>query len=350
MLEAIVLVGGEGTRLRPLTLTTPKPLLPVAGVPFLAHQFARLRDAGVGRIILATSYRAELFAQVFDGGTFDGVELVFITEDHPMGTGGAIANAATGLTCGPDEPVIVFNGDVLSGHDLTAQLAVHHSVDADVTLHLVEVDDARRFGCVPSDDNGRVTDFLEKMPEPVTNQVNAGCYVFKRKVIATIPTDRPVSVERETFPGLLADNAHIQAYVETAYWLDLGTPATYVQGSQDLVTGVIASSALPAAVGESLILSGAHVVPEAQVSGGSVIGHNARIGQARVGGSVLFDDVVVGDDAYVEDCLIGTGATIGSGARLVRTVVGDGAVIAAGTELQDARAWNEAGELTVTSE
>jgi mannose-1-phosphate guanylyltransferase len=188
------------------------------------------------------------------------------------------------------------------------------------------------------------------MPEPVTNQVNAGCYVFKRKVIATIPTDRPVSVERETFPGLLADNAHIQAYVETAYWLDLGTPATYVQGSQDLVTGVIASSALPAAVGESLILSGAHVVPEAQVSGGSVIGHNARIGQARVAGSVLFDDVVVGDDAYVEDCLIGTGATIGSGARLARTVVGDGAVIAAGTELQDARAWNEAGELTVTSE
>jgi mannose-1-phosphate guanylyltransferase len=245
--------------------------------------------------------------------------------------------------------VIVFNGDVLSGHDLTAQLAMHTSVNADVTLHLVEVDDARRFGCVPTDDNGRVTDFLEKMPEPVTNQVNAGCYIFKRKVIATIPTDRPVSVERETFPGLLSDNAHIQAYVETAYWLDLGTPATYVQGSQDLVNGVIASSALPAEVGESLILAGAHVVAKAQVSGGSVIGHNARIGQARVDGSVLFDDVVIGDGSYVEECLIGTGAIIGSGARLVRTVVGDGAVIAGGTELQDARAWNEAGTLTVTS-
>jgi mannose-1-phosphate guanylyltransferase len=336
VLEAIVLVGGQGTRLRPLTLTTPKPLLPVAGVPFLLHQFARLRDAGVTRIVLATSYRAELFESAFGSGEGLGVELVFVSEDEPMGTGGAIANAAAALVSADDAPVIVFNGDVVSGHDLRAQLAMHADVDADATLHLVRVDDARAFGCVPTDADGRVTDFLEKMPQPVTDQINAGCYVFRRSVIASIPTDRPVSVERETFPGLLAAGARVQAYIETAYWLDLGTPAAYVKGSSDLVTGVIGSSALPGATGPSLVLAGAVIDADCSLTQGSVVGARTRIGSAHAIRSVIFDDVVIEDSAVLDESIVGRAARIGAGASLTRCVVADGAIVPAGVVLVDA--------------
>src|SRR5262249_54313297 len=176
-LEAILLVGGQGTRLRPLTISTPKPLLPTAGVPFLAHQLAKAAAAGVTRVILATSYRAGMFADCLGGSAY-GVEIVYVQEDTPLGTGGAIRNAARALHSDPGSPVLVLNGDVLSGHDLAAQLDLHSKTEAAVTLQLVEVPDPARFGCVPTGADGRVTAFLEKTPEPVTNRINAGCYVF----------------------------------------------------------------------------------------------------------------------------------------------------------------------------
>ena len=209
MLEAVLLVGGQGTRLRPLTVTTPKQMLPVAGVPLLTHQITRLRDAGVGHVVMATSYRAEAFSGYFGDGDALGVAITYAFEDEPLGTGGAIGNVSGLLRSGPDDPVVVLNGDNLSGHDLAGQLAQHHRTESDVTLHLVEVEDARAFGCVPCDDEGRVLAFLEKMPEPVTHWVNAGCYVFRRSVVDTIPSGRPVSVERETFPGLLASGGRV---------------------------------------------------------------------------------------------------------------------------------------------
>ena len=202
-LEAILLVGGQGTRLRPLTITTPKPLLPTAGVPFLAHQLAKASAAGVTRVVLATSYRAQMFADSLGDGSAFGLEIVYVEEDTPLDTGGAIRNAGQGLRGGPGSPVLVLNGDVLSGHDLAAQLDLHTKAEAAVTLHLVEVPDPARFGCVPTDADGRVTAFLEKTPHPVTNRINAGCYVFTRRVIDQIPPGR-VSVERETFPGLIS--------------------------------------------------------------------------------------------------------------------------------------------------
>ena len=201
--EAVLLVGGLGTRLRPLTVHCPKPMLPVAGVPFVLHQLARARAAGVTRVVLATSYRPEIFAALGDGSDL-GLELVHVHETEPLGTGGGIRNAAASLLSGPDDPVVVFNGDVLSGHDLVGQLAAHAASAADVTLHLVEVEDARAFGSVPTDEAGRVLEFVEKSDDPPTNAINAGCYVFRRSVIDAIPTGRPVSVERETFPGLLS--------------------------------------------------------------------------------------------------------------------------------------------------
>ncbi|HWB66805.1 MAG TPA: nucleotidyltransferase family protein, partial [Mycobacteriales bacterium] len=196
MTEAVVLVGGQGTRLRPLTLRTPKPMLRLAGAPFLSHLLGRLPAAGVEHVVLATSYRAEVFEAYFGDGADLGLRIDYVTETEPMGTGGGIRNVAERLESKPDDPVLIFNGDVLSGHDLTGQLDLHASRAADVTLHLVEVEDPRAFGCVPVDDEQRVTAFIEKSDQPVTNRINAGCYVFARRVIDAIPAGRPVSVER----------------------------------------------------------------------------------------------------------------------------------------------------------
>lgn len=333
-LEAILLVGGRGTRLRPLTLGTPKPLLPTAGVPFLAHQLARARSFGVRRIVFATSYRAEMFSEAFGDGSAFGLRLEYMTEETPLGTGGAIRNAAEALTCGPDAPVLVLNGDILSGHDIGDQVARHVARRAAVTLHLTEVEDPSRFGCVPTDAEGRVTAFLEKTPNPVTNRINAGCYVFTRSVIDAIPAGEVVSVERETFPGLIEDGALVLGYADASYWLDVGTPAAFVRGSRDLVLGRLASPALPGPPGDLLVLPGATVSAEAKVDGGSVVGARAVVESgAQVSGSVLGDDCVIRAGASVADSVVGPGAEIASGAVLRDVVIGDHAVIGPGNEL-----------------
>jgi len=332
--DAILLVGGQGRRLRPLTTNTAKPMLPVARVPFITHQLAQARAAGIDHIVLATSYRAETFREHFGNGAALGLDLSYVTETEPLGTGGGIRNVADQLRGGPDDPVVVFNGDVLSGHDLRAQLALHTVRGADVTLHLTEVEDPRAFGCVPTDAQDRVTAFLEKMPDPVTNRINAGCYVFRRAIVDTIPFGRPVSVERETFPGLLAGGAMVLGYVDLAYWLDLGTPAAFVRGSCDLVSGRVASPAVPGPTGESLVLPGADVAADAKVFGGTTVGAGARIGAgAVVEGSVLHDGAVVEAGAHVRASVVGRDAFVGAGTVVEGAVIGDGARVGAGNEL-----------------
>jgi mannose-1-phosphate guanylyltransferase len=339
-----VLVGGKGTRLRPLTLTAPKPMLPAAGVPFVMHQLAQARAAGVDHVILATSYRAETFEAYFGDGSMLGLDLEYVTESQPMGTGGGIRNVAGQLRGGPTDPVLIFNGDVLSGHDIAAQLELHAKNDAAVTLYLTEVDDPRAFGCVPIDAASRVTEFLEKTPDPITNLINAGCYVFRREVIDAMPTGRVVSVERETFPQLLHDGATVMGYVDSAYWLDLGTPQAFIQGSCDLVRGLAPSPAVPGPTGEALILAGAQVAPSATVVGGSCIGAGVTVGEgAVVDGSVVFDNAVIEAGARVRGSVIGRGAHIGEGAVLHGVVIGDGAHIGAGNELlEGVRVWPHA--------
>lgn len=336
VVEAIVVAGGLGTRLLPLTVQRPKHLLPVAGVPFLAHQITKLAGCGVQRVLLATSYRAEAFEPVFGDGSGLGVRLDYVTELEPLGTAGALSNVADRLEAGPDDPVIALNGDILSGHDITAQLERHQDADADVTLHLVEVPDARPYGCVPTDPQGRVLAFLEKAPEPVTRAVNAGCYVLRRRVLDAIPAGRPVSVERETFPDLLAAGAYLLGHADSAYWLDVGTPAALVQASADLVRGVATSPAYDVAPAESRLLSGAEVAPSATIGGGTVVGAGATVGtHARVVGSVIGDAAVVGVGALVESSVVAARARIGSGAALRDAVVADGAVVGDGCRLPD---------------
>jgi mannose-1-phosphate guanylyltransferase len=341
-LEAILLVGGQGTRLRPLTISTPKPLLPTAGVPFLAHQLARAAASGITRVLMATFYRADMFAECLeDYGSRFGLEIGYVQEETPLDTGGAIRNAAAGLRGGPDDPVVVLNGDVLSGHDLPGQVVAHQTAGAAVTMHLVEVEDPSRFGCVPTDADGRVTAFLEKTPHPVTNRINAGCYVFTRRVIDQIPAGRRVSVERETFPGLIDSGELVLGYVDNAYWLDVGTPEAFIRGSRDLVLGELASPALPGPCGEALLLPGAAVAPGAKVTGGTVVGNGCRVGaDAQVDGSVLFDGADVGAGAVVSSCALGRAAWIGEGAVLDGAVIGDGARVASGNELaRGLRVW-----------
>jgi mannose-1-phosphate guanylyltransferase len=319
-------------------------MLALAGVPFLVHQIARLRAAGVHHIVLATSYRPEVFSAEFGSGKALGVRIDYVTEVEPLGTGGGIRNVAGSLESDPQDPVLIVNGDVLSGHDIRAQLELHRRRDAAVTLHLVEVADARPFGCVPTDSHSRVTGFFEKSADPVTNRINAGCYVFARHVIDEIPAGRPVSVERETFPELLANHAIVLGYIDNAYWLDVGTPSAFAQGSADVVRGVLASPALPGPVGEALIDASAVVHASAKISDGSAIGAKARVGaRAKVGGSVIADGVHIGPDATLVRCLVGRRATIGAGCSLTDAVIGDGVRVGANNELAaGVRIWTDA--------
>ncbi|MFM7451769.1 MAG: NDP-sugar synthase [Actinomycetota bacterium] len=240
--KAILLVGGRGTRLAELTKNTPKPMLKVAGAPVTEHQIARAQAAGVTEIVLATSYLAEVFEPYFGNGSKFGTSIKYAIEEQPLGTGGAISNAAEFLNLAEDESVFIFNGDVLSGHDLKAQAQFHESKGADVTLHLVRVDDARTYGCVPLDLDGKVLEFLEKMDQPKVNTINAGCYICNSSAIGQIPQDSVVSVERQTFPELLNSKGSLYGYVDNSYWIDMGTPGSYIKACSTLIFAI---NALP---------------------------------------------------------------------------------------------------------
>ena len=346
MLEAILLVGGQGTRLRPLTLSAPKPMLPVAGVPCTTHQIARARAAGVDHVVLGTSYQADVFRSAYGHGEGLGVQLTYAHEETPLGTGGSLRNVAEHLRSGPDDPVLVFNGDVLSGFDIEALVAHWRDARADVALYLTRVEDPRPFGLVPTDAQHKVLAFLEKPSTPeeiVTDQINAGCYVFRRSLLDEIPAGRPVSVERETFPGLLQSGAHVIGHVDTSYWLDLGTPLAFVRGSADLVRGIAPSPAVVGSNGEALIHASAQVAADAQVSAGSAVGRNCIVHSgAKVLGSVLMDGVVIGAGAVVRDSVVGRSTRIGAGTHLHEAVIGDNCDIGAHNEFTSgARVWPE---------
>jgi mannose-1-phosphate guanylyltransferase len=215
-------------------------------------------------------------------------------------------------------------------------VVAHQHSRADVSLYLTPVEDPRAYGLVPMDETGRVTAFLEKPTTPeemVTNLINAGCYVFRRSIIDTIPAGRPVSVERETFPGLLADGARVRGFVDEGYWLDLGTPLSFVRGSCDLVLGAAPSPAV-ARTGQSLLLDDALVDVSAVLTGGSVIGRGAVVGpDAIVDGAVVFDGAQIAEGARIVNSIVGVGAVVGAGTVLDGAVIGDGAIIGRRNEL-----------------
>ncbi len=318
MSVGILLVGGLGTRLMPLTKNTPKPMLSVAGLPVTEHQLAKARNAGITTLVLATSYLSELFIPYFGDGSRWGMKLIYAVEKEPLGTGGAIAHAAQLLDT--DESIVVFNGDVLSSHNLSEQIRQHQDNNADVTLHLTSVSDARAYGCVPTDADGRVTAFLEKMENPITNTINAGCYVFNPEIIAAFPQNKIISIEREIFPQMISNHGRLFGYIDDSYWLDIGTPRALLKGSADLVCGRADSSAL----------SMAHVALHAD---NKLIMKNAVVDETALIdlGSSIGADVVVGARAHISASIIDNGARIGAGAIISDSFITSGADIAENT-------------------
>lgn len=321
-----MLVGGEGSRLHPLTLNVPKPMLPIAGMPISEHQIYRLKAAGVTRISMATAFKSDIFSGYYGDGHL-GIELMYALGTIEINTGGAIRNAASLLDGDPDDPIIVFNGDILGDHDIRAQVAAHVAADADITLHLVHVKDARPFGVVPTDLEGNVLQFLEKTQTPPTNQINAGCYIIRRRVITDlIEAGQPVSVERDTFPKALKMGLKMIGYIDESYWLDLGRPADYVRGSRDLMTGIV-ESALPfpgERHGTSGVMPGADIDPTAMLDNGSVISEGAKIGAgAQIIGSVIMPGAVIGENAHIINSAVGVDAFVEQNVTLLNAIIGD---------------------------
>jgi len=321
--KAILLVGGKGTRLAPLTNTTPKPMLKVAGKSVTEHPIVKAREAGIKEIVLATSYLAEVFEPHFGDGSAFGISITYAVEREPLGTGGAIANAAAALELEIDESIFIFNGDVLSGHDLNSQANLHVSKNADVTLHLVEVEDARAYGCVPIDEEQRVQDFLEKMDNPVAKTINAGCYIFSQRTIATIPRDTVISVERQTFPSLLSSGATVLGYQDSRYWIDMGTPQSMIQASRDLILQPEISRATPSPQDASLLAQGVVVDPSSIVDGGSYIDADTVIGaRCRISGSIIGEKSEIGSDVTIIDSYIAPRSRVKSGSHLKGEIFG----------------------------
>ena len=334
-MQALVLAGGEGTRLRPLTLTTPKPVMPLAGRPFLSFMLDWVHSHGVDEVILSCGFMSDEVKAVL-GDIYDGMRLRHVTEDEPLGTAGPVRLAYDeGLL---EERLLVLNGDVLTDIDLTAELERHTRVGARVTLALYPVEDTSSYGVVPTADDGQVTEFIEKGGgEAPTNRINAGAYVIEREAIESIPAGRPVSFEREVFPSLVGNGLY--GYDAAGYWIDIGTPERYLEATWDLLAGRVQSTLPPrdetgSLVYENCLLSGAHVGPQ------SVLGRHCSVGtDARVERSVLQERVHVGADAVVVESVLAEGVRVGERAQVgPRAVVGAGAVIPPDTIVpEDAR-------------
>ena len=300
-MKAVVLVGGFGTRLRPLTLNVPKQMLPVVGVPMIERVIASLGAHGVTTAVLSLGYKPDEFLAAYPNGQCAGVELLYAVEPEPLGTAGAVRFAA--VEAGFDETFIVVNGDVLTDLNVREVWDFHHSVGAEGTIALTPVDDPSRYGVVPIDASGRVEAFVEK-PAPgtaPTNWINAGTYVLEPSVLQRIASDRKVSIEREVFPAMV-DDQKLYAMQSSAYWIDAGTPQTYIQAQLDLVDGVRGSEKA--------------IADSAQIEDSATVAH-----------SVVGEHVVIGNGAHVADSVIGAGATIGPGVRIHSSVVAEGARI-----------------------
>lgn len=332
-MRAIVLVGGEGTRLRPLTLTRPKPMLPVGGVPMIARKLAHLAEHGITEAVLSLGYKPDAFRTAFPEGQVAGVRLHYAVEPLPLDTAGAIrfaAQAAGFLDDDNDEPIVAVNGDVLTTLNLAAQVAFHRSVGARATIALTQVEDPSAFGVVPCHPDGRVKEFVEKptREEAPTDWINGGTYVLERSVIIGIAPETRVSIERVVFPQLVAEGS-LYAVRSSEPWIDAGIPSTYLQANLDTIDALQAVDNGAPAVG--LIDPGASIDPIAIVER-SVIGAGCLIGRAVVRRSVILGGVTVADGCVIEDSMIGEGATIEHDSMLSElTVIGDGAIVEAGS-------------------
>lgn len=313
-------MGGEGARLRPLTYTTPKPLLPICNSAFLDRQLDWLAAHGISEVVLSLGYLPDAFREHFAGGTFAGMQVSYAVEEQPLGTAGGIRFAAGEV----GERVVVCNGDVLTDLDLSDFVRFHDEVGAEATIALTQVDDPSAFGVVPTRSDGSVIAFVEKPPAATapTNWINAGTYVLEPSVLERIPTRLQVSIEREVFPRMLESGGRLFALRSDAYWLDIGTPDKYLQAHTDLLQGRLDPCPYPGA---------REVAPRVWVDGEVTIAPGATL-EAPV---LIADGVYVERGAVVRGSALGSGSRVASGASVIRSVVHPKAVLGTGSEVVD---------------
>ncbi len=311
-MKAVVLVGGEGTRLRPLTLTSPKQMLPIVGVPMIERVLTHLAAHGVDEAVLSLGYLPDAFMEAYPDGQAAGVRLTYAVEPEPLDTAGAVRFAAT--FAGIAETFVVVNGDVLTDLDLTGLVAFHRDRGAEGTIALHPVADPSAFGVVPTDSEGRVTAFVEKPPrdEAPTNEINAGTYVLEPSVLERIPEGGRVSIERETFPAMVRDGT-LFARSDDTYWLDTGTPSAFLEANFDYLDGKRGPVVAPglADLGQGVLVEG-----DSEISGRCSVP------------AVVFSGCVIEPGARVEHSILGRGTVVAAGAVIIDSVVMDACHVA----------------------
>jgi mannose-1-phosphate guanylyltransferase len=328
--KAVVLVGGEGTRLRPLTETIPKPLLPLVDRPFLHQVLDHLGAHGVHEVILSSPYLERTF-EAFLAERHGDPRVTWITESEPLGTAGAIVNALEHVGA---ETFLVLNGDILTDLDLTELVAFHRDHAAVGTIALTPVEDARPYGLVATEPDGRVLEFREKPSELVPGEINAGTYVLEPGALDGWERGRQISIEREVFPALIERGAPLFASVSHAYWMDLGTPERYLQAHVDVLDGKLKGRRFPA----PFVAEDAIVDETAEVETHAVVGHMCRVGSRSViTRSLLHVGASVGDGARVVGSILGAGSSVGDGATLTGSVLAEGAHVRSGARIDDVR-------------
>lgn len=320
-MQAIVLVGGEGTRLRPLTETVPKPALTLVDRPFLAYMIEWLAGHGVSEVVLACGFLPDVLREALAGEEERaGVSISYVVEPERRGTAGAIRFAADELGDRLEDRFLALNGDVLTDLDLTALLRAHEQCGARATLGLYPVEDSSAYGLVHSDHDGAVLEFLEKTGEAVPGEINAGMYSLERSVLDLIPPGEEVSIERDVFPRLVGQGLH--GLRLDGYWMDIGTPERYLQASWDILEGRVETRVEPTAPGV-LIDADAEVAADARVGPRVVLGAGCRVeAGAGVRESVLLDGCVVGEGAQVSGSILSRGVEVAAAARLEGAVLG----------------------------
>lgn len=347
--QAVILVGGKGTRLRPITTNVPKPVLDVVDRPFLVHMLDWLARHGITEAVLCCGFQTDVLVERLGDHTTSGVSITYVDEPEPLGTAGALKFAEAHL----HERFVMVNGDLLTDLDLSAQIADHERSGLTGTLGLVAVEDPSAFGLVRTDEDGTVKGFVEKpKPEEIdTDLISAGCYVLERSVLDLIPGGRNVSIEREVFPRLVGNGLAGFPH-RGAYFMDLGTPERYLDGVRDVLTGALPTethAALDAdglyvdagatvegtVAGPGWIAAGAQIAAGASVSGSSVIAAGAQIGAGtEVRGSVVLPGARIGERALLDRVIVGPSAIVGDGATLrPLAVIGPHATVAAGAEI-----------------
>ena len=329
-MQALILAGGEGTRLRPLTSTVPKPVVPLVDRPFIVFMLDWLRGHGVEDILISCGHMAAGVRNVLGDGSAFGVRLRYVEEPRPLGTGGALKYAESLL----DERFYMLNGDVLTDLDLTAQLAQHERTGAVGTLALTPVDDPSNYGLVRTQGKGEVSEFVEKpSPDAIdTRNISAGAYVLERSVLDLLEPEQPASIERDVFPQLVGNGLY--GCVSEGYWLDIGTPERYLQATWDILEGSVGTAFEQRTGGtyqvvEQDVENLGRIIPSALVEGGCSIGEGARVG----GRAVLEHGVRIGANTTVENAVVLRGAEIGENCTLSGCIVSGGVRIGDNTQI-----------------